>query len=101
MERLQSSHPSLLSVAPSKTEGGTTTGLYANTTTTTTETKGGQQLNAVAAPLAYEIAHVHPSDHALHVFLSPRDAAVLVRAGWAERFPLDWVPHGWVSCLLP
>ncbi|KAJ7127102.1 hypothetical protein C8R44DRAFT_113919 [Mycena epipterygia] len=38
-----------------------------------------------------EIAHVHSTDHSLHVILSPADCKTAIELGWAERHPLSGV----------
>ncbi|KAJ6544773.1 hypothetical protein DFH09DRAFT_1172693 [Mycena vulgaris] len=38
-----------------------------------------------------EIAHIHPTDHSLHVILSPADCKTAIELGWAERHPLSGV----------
>ncbi|KAJ7034940.1 hypothetical protein C8F04DRAFT_1099558 [Mycena alexandri] len=38
-----------------------------------------------------EIAHIHPTDHSLHVILSPADSKTAIDLGWAERHPLSGV----------
>jgi hypothetical protein len=35
-----------------------------------------------------EVAHVHPFDGSMHMIFSPRDAKVVIEAGWGERHPL-------------
>ena len=35
-----------------------------------------------------EIAHIHPSDHSMHMILSSRDAVAVIEAGWGERHGL-------------
>ena len=38
-----------------------------------------------------EIAHIHPSDHSMHMILSPRDSIAAIEAGWGERHGLAGV----------
>ncbi|KAJ7227064.1 hypothetical protein GGX14DRAFT_628007 [Mycena pura] len=38
-----------------------------------------------------EIAHIHPTDHSLHVILSAADSKTAIELGWAERHPLSGV----------
>ncbi|KAJ7052564.1 hypothetical protein C8F01DRAFT_997919 [Mycena amicta] len=38
-----------------------------------------------------EIAHIHPTDHSMHLVLSPADSKVAIELGWAERHPLSGV----------
>ncbi len=47
---------------------------------------GGQ-----GAPSFGEIAHIHPSDHSMHMILGPRDAIAAIAAGWGERHGLAGV----------
>lgn len=39
-----------------------------------------------------EIFHVHPSDHSLHVVLSPRDCKLVIEKGYGERHGLSGSP---------
>ena len=85
MEDLRNKHPEILILAPSKTEGGSTDAIYAN--------KSLDTLNAIVREprnklLDGEIAHAHPSDGSLHVWLSQADARTVVENGWGMRFPL-------------
>ena len=42
-----------------------------------------------AMPPSYgEIAHIHPSDHSMHMILGPADAVAAIQAGWGERHGL-------------
>ena len=43
---------------------------------------------SVGAPSFGEIAHIHPSDHSMHMILSPHDAIAAIEAGWGERHGL-------------
>ena len=94
---LASAHPDLFELSPSKTEGKTTDGLYGRADVDT--------LNPVAREVAIldrEIAHVHPTENSLHVWLSERDARAVVEGGWGARFPpLERVPPGWVFVYAP
>ncbi|OWZ74448.1 hypothetical protein AYX14_00095 [Cryptococcus neoformans] len=92
--KLQSEHPDILNLAPSKTEGGTGDAIYAKEDLPT--------LNPKAKQVAYEIAHVHPADNSLHVHLSPRDAKKLIEKSWAERFPVHELgPPQWIMVYAP
>ena len=95
MRTLQGAHPDLLEVRPSHTEGKSTDGLYARQDVPT--------LNPVADDrvLQREIAHAHPVDNSLHVWLSDRDARAVIEAGWGQRFPLTFVQSGWVMVYAP
>jgi Family of unknown function (DUF5519) len=85
--------PERLEIKPSHTEGGSTDGLYARTSTN--ELVKGDKI------LKSEIAHVHPSDDSLHVWLSEADARRVVESGWGLRFPLKFVNKGWVMVYAP
>ena len=41
-----------------------------------------------------EIAHIHPSDHSMHMILSPTDAVAAIRMGWAQRHGLAGIAVG-------
>jgi hypothetical protein len=84
-----------LEVKPSHTEGKSTDGLYARPQGTTLNPLTEKQL------LQTEIAHVHPSDNSLHVWLSQPDARKVVEKGWGQRFPLKFVHPGWVMVYAP
>lgn len=59
-------------------------------------------INPNAKNIFYEIAHVHPQDYSLHVYLSPRDARRVVERGWGLRFPVPWIaPPSWVMVYAP
>ena len=98
MEDLRNKHPEVLVLAPSKTEGGSTDAIYAN--------KSLDTLNAIVREprnklLDGEIAHAHPSDGSLHVWLSQADARTVVENGWGMRFPLVFVDKGWTMVYAP
>lgn len=96
MKDLAAQYPHLLTVAPSKTEGGSTDAIYAR--------EDLETLNPVAKKdtlLKREIAHAHPSDNSLHVWMSEADARKVVETGWGERFPLGFVSKGWVMIYAP
>ncbi|KAF2228580.1 hypothetical protein EV356DRAFT_497989 [Viridothelium virens] len=94
---LHAAHPSLLELAPSKTEGGSTAAIYARADLPT--------LNPVARHriLDREIAHVHRQEQSLHVWLSEADAKEVVGKGWGQRFPMaeEVVPRGWTHVFAP
>jgi len=94
-KELGSSHPDLLEVRPSHTEGKSTDGLYAR--------KDLATLNPAARDpvLNHEIAHAHPADNSLHVWLSDRDARAVIEANWGQRFPLAQVKSGWTMVYAP
>ncbi|KAF3075928.1 hypothetical protein CFAM422_001247 [Trichoderma lentiforme] len=37
-----------------------------------------------------EIAHVHDSDHSMHMCLHPNDIKEILQKGWGQRHPLAW-----------
>ena len=41
-----------------------------------------------------EIAHIHPSDHSMHMILSATDAAAAMQMGWAQRHGLAGLAAG-------
>jgi hypothetical protein len=95
MKDIASAHPDILEVKPSHTEGKSTDGLYARPDTST--------LNPIARDkhLNHEIAHAHPAENSLHVWLSEPDARVVIEAGWGQRFPLTFVHKGWTMIYAP
>ncbi|KAE9992346.1 hypothetical protein EG327_009300 [Venturia inaequalis] len=95
MHHLATSHPKTLYTKPSHTEGKSTVGLYAVPDTDT--------LNPIARDrvLDHEIAHAHPAENSLHVWLSDGDARVVIEAGWGLRFPLAFVRSGWTMVYAP
>jgi len=95
MQTLASSHPELLELKPSHTEGKSTDGLYAK--------KDLETLNPLARDriLDHEIAHAHPAENSLHVWLSDVDARTVIKAGWGQRFPLIFVKGGWTMVYAP
>ncbi len=96
VKRLAEEHPGLLESKPSHTEGRSTDGLYA--------LAGVATLNAEAREdrlLDREIAHAHPADNSLHVWLSGPDARKVIEAGWGQRFPLQFVRSGWTMVYAP
>lgn len=77
------SHPELLTLDKSIIEGRSTDAIFARR-----ELPGRKQ--AVEDEiLGDEIAHVHPQDNSLHVWLTHADAKKVVEAGWGQRFPLS------------
>ena len=95
VRRLGEEHPDLLVVKPSKTEGGTTDAIYAKPDL--------QSLNPIAKDkiLDHEIAHAHPAENSLHVWVSDLDAREIISSGWGERFPLKFVKSGWTMVYAP
>lgn len=95
MKELASAHPDILYIKPSHTEGKSTDGLYAVANTA--------KLNPIAEDkiLNHEIAHAHPAENSLHVWLSDTDARTVIEAGWGLRFPLTFVKSGWTMVYAP
>lgn len=96
MCRLAERHPKILEVKPSETEGKTADGLYART-----DNEKVNPLARTSRELHYEIAHAHPRDKSLHVWLSDPDARKVIEAGWGQRFSLPMVPSGWTMVYAP
>jgi hypothetical protein len=94
---LGSSHPDLFEIRASQTEGGTISALYARA--------DNPKLNPIAKKpfftLDKEIAHVHPQDNSLHVWLSEADAKAVIEKGWGERFVVSLAPKGFVMVYAP
>ncbi|KAH7384657.1 hypothetical protein BKA66DRAFT_416665 [Pyrenochaeta sp. MPI-SDFR-AT-0127] len=79
---------------PSKTEGGTGPAIYVKQNVKT--------INPVAHKIFYEVAHVHPAENSLHVYVSPQDAKFVLRRGWGQRFPVTWLaPPSWIMVYAP
>jgi hypothetical protein len=95
MRSLATAYADLLELKPSHTEGKSTDGLYAR--------KGLDKLNPVARDriLDHEIAHAHPAENSLHVWLSDVDARKVIESGWGQRFPLTFVASGWTMVYAP
>ncbi|KAF2003643.1 hypothetical protein P154DRAFT_532023 [Amniculicola lignicola CBS 123094] len=86
--------PAYIRYGPSKTEGGTGPAIYVQPNVPT--------INPVAHNIFYEIAHVHPNDNSLHVYVSPKDARAVIEAGWGERFTVNWIaPESWIMVYAP
>ncbi|KAI9659522.1 MAG: hypothetical protein M1821_001781 [Bathelium mastoideum] len=91
-------HPDLLILDKSITEGRSTDAIYA---------KPGLPSRSSGAKdkiLGDEIAHVHPAENSLHVWLTEADAKKVVEVGWGERFPLSslgMVHNGWTFLYAP
>jgi hypothetical protein len=95
MRTIAAAHADLLEIKPSHTEGRSTDGLYAR--------KELDTLNPLARDriLDHEIAHAHPADNSLHVWLSDVDARKVIESGWGQRFPLTFVKGGWTMVYAP
>ena len=76
-------HSQVLTLDLSKTEGRSTDAIYAR------PDLPGRDSTAKDRMLGNELAHVHPADNSLHVWVSPADAKQIVEKGWGERFPLS------------
>ncbi|KIW90652.1 uncharacterized protein Z519_08435 [Cladophialophora bantiana CBS 173.52] len=96
MASLAAKHPSILDLRPSKTEGGSTDAIYAKPALETLNDKARDN-----KLLGTEIAHAHPSDGSLHVWLSEADAKTVVEKGWGMRFPLKFIDRGWAMVYAP
>ena len=91
-------HPDLLILDKSITEGRSTDAIYANP-----ELPGRKQATHDKI-LGDEIAHVHPAENSLHVWLTQADARKVIQAGWGQRFPLaslGILDEGWVFVYAP
>lgn len=83
-----------IATRPSKTEGGTGPAIYVDP-----ELKS---INPNAHRIFYEVAHVHPAENSLHVYVSPQDAKFVMKRGWGQRFPIDWLaPPSWIMVYAP
>jgi hypothetical protein len=83
-----------IETGPSKTEGGTGSAIYVK--------KDVKTINPVAHKIFYEVAHVHPADNSLHVYISPKDAKLVMHRGWGQRFPVTWIaPPSWIMVYAP
>lgn len=96
MQEFASTAPysSSIETRPSKTEGGTGPAIYVKPDVKT--------INPVAQKIFYEVAHVHPSENSLHVYVSPLDAKLVMKRGWGQRFPVTWLaPPSWIMVYAP
>lgn len=95
MKTLAAARPDLFAVRRSHTEGKTTDGLYA--------LEGLPTLNPIAKDkmLNHEIAHAHPADGSLHVWVSDVDGRKIMESGWGCRFCLPFVKSGWMMVYAP
>jgi hypothetical protein len=88
-------YPDLLKLDLSVTEGRSTMAIYS---------KAKSSTRAYDSALGDEIAHVHPAENSLHVWLTTADTEKVVEAGWGERFPLaslGIVDEGWTFLYAP
>ena len=95
MRDIASEHPKLLEKKLSHTEGFSADGLYARADAPTLNPVANDKL------LQREIAHAHPSDNSLHVWLSQPDARKVIEAEWGQRFPLTIVKAGFIMVYAP
>jgi len=87
-------YSSYLNEGPGKTEGGTGSAIYVK--------RDVKSINPVAHKIFYEVAHVHPSENSLHVYVSPQDAKLVMKRGWGQRFPVSWLaPPSWIMVYAP
>ncbi len=98
MKDFQSRHSDLVVLAPSKTEGRSTDAIYANKSLDTLNPIVLEPRNKL---LDGEIAHAHPAEGSLHVWLSQADTKTVVENGWGLRFPLEFVDKGWTMVYAP
>ena len=98
IQNFQSKHSDLVVRGPSKTEGGSTDAIYANKSLDTLNPIVREPRNKL---LDGEIAHAHPAEGSLHVWLSQADAKIVVENGWGLRFPLKFVDKGWTMVYAP
>ncbi|CAN9372656.1 unnamed protein product [Alternaria alternata] len=83
-----------IETGPSKTEGGTGSAIYVKPDVKT--------INPVAHKIFFEVAHVHPAENSLHVYVSPQDAKLVMKRGWGQRFPVTWLaPPSWIMVYAP
>ena len=88
----------LLVLDKSVTEGRSTDAIYAK------PGLPGRNAGPKDKVLGDEIAHVHPAENSLHIWLTEADAKKVVDAGWGERFPLSslgMVDNGWTFVYAP
>ncbi|KAL9088308.1 MAG: hypothetical protein Q9165_006233 [Trypethelium subeluteriae] len=97
-KKYYSDHQDLLILDKSVTEGRSTDAIYAK------PDLPGRKTAVKDKVLGDEIAHVHPAENSLHVWLTVPDTKKVVDAGWGERFPLSslgMVDHGWTFVYAP
>ena len=94
--KIAAAYPELVDLRPSKTEGGSVDAIYAKPSLPTLkESAKGDPI------LTTEIAHVHPADRSLHVWLTEADAKFVISKRWGLRFPLGWVDKGFIMVYAP
>lgn len=89
-------YPDRLELRPSKTEGGTALAIYAKRNLPTIK-----DIAKTDQILGTEIAHVHPAEGSLHVWLTEADAKTVVEKKWGIRFPLGFVDKGFIMIYSP
>ena len=91
-------YPELLTLDKSVTEGSSTDAIYAR------PELPGRKKATQDKVLGNEIAHVHPAENSVHVWLTQTDARKVVEAGWGLRFPLASLgicDEGWTFVYAP
>ncbi len=91
-------YPDLLHLDKSVTEGRSTDAIYAKADLP------GRKKAERDPVLGDEIAHVHPAENSLHVWLTQVDTRKVVEAGWGLRFPLASLglcSEGWTFVYAP
>ncbi|KAK5462743.1 hypothetical protein LTS15_002455 [Exophiala xenobiotica] len=89
-------YPDILELRRSRSEGYSAEGIYAKESLSTINAECAQQKF-----IGTEVAHAHPAEGSLHVWLSEADAKVVVQSGWGQRFPLPGTPKGWIMVYAP
>ena len=95
MGDIASKHPELLEKKLSHTGGYSADGLYARADVPTLHPVANDKV------IQREIAHAHPSDNSLHVWLSQPDARKVIEADCGQRFPLAAVDNGFIMVYAP
>lgn len=89
-------YPDILELRPSRSEGYSADGIYVRESLPTVNVECRDQ-----RLIGTEVAHAHPAENSLHVWLSEADAKVVVAKGWGQRFPLPGIPRGWIMVYAP
>ncbi|KAJ7659956.1 hypothetical protein B0H17DRAFT_1163147 [Mycena rosella] len=82
-EKCAAANPNLVQIVPSSPHEKLDPGMVIHPDVPSPHQEADQALR--------EIAHVHSTDHSLHVILSPTDCKTAIELGWAERHPLSGV----------
>ncbi len=93
---LAAKYPDILELRRSRSEGYSADGIYAKESLPTINAECEQQKF-----IGTEVAHAHPAEGSLHVWLSEADARLVVEKGWGQRFPLPGSPKGWIMVYTP